>query len=74
MTIIIKSERLNLRTWRKEDANVYLQINQDLKVIEFLGGSMIIEQVHDFINKTNEHQIKYNYCLWGVYQEVCVSL
>ena len=29
MTIIIETERLILRTWKKEDAEAYFQINQD---------------------------------------------
>jgi RimJ/RimL family protein N-acetyltransferase len=40
MTIIIETERLILRAWRKEDAEAYFQINQDPKVIELLRGSL----------------------------------
>ncbi len=36
MTTIIKTERLMLRTWKKEDVAAYFQINQDPKVFEFL--------------------------------------
>ena len=49
MTTIIETERLILRTWRKEDADPYFQINQDPKVIEFLPRSLTMEQVNDFI-------------------------
>jgi RimJ/RimL family protein N-acetyltransferase len=31
MTTIIETERLILRTWRKEDADAYFQSNQDPK-------------------------------------------
>ncbi len=40
MTTIIETERLVLRTWQKQDADAYFQINQDPKVIEFLRGSL----------------------------------
>lgn len=40
MTTIIETERHILRTWKKEDAAPYFQINQDLKVIEFLRGPL----------------------------------
>lgn len=45
MTTIIETERLILRTWKKEDAEAYFQINQDPKVIEFLRGPLTMEQV-----------------------------
>jgi RimJ/RimL family protein N-acetyltransferase len=62
---VIETERLILRTWQAEDADSYFQINQDPKVIEFLAGSMSIEQVYDFITKTNEHQEDHGYSLWA---------
>jgi RimJ/RimL family protein N-acetyltransferase len=55
MTTIIETERLILRTWRKEDAEAYFQINQDPKVIEFLRGPLTMEQVNDFIPVVNSH-------------------
>jgi len=36
MTTIIETARLILRTWKKEDASAYFQINQDPKVIELM--------------------------------------
>lgn len=44
MTTIIETERLILRTWKKEDAEPYFQINQDPKVIEFLRGPLAMQQ------------------------------
>lgn len=66
MTTIIETERLILRTWRKEDTDPYFQINQDLKVIEFLLGPLTMEQVNDFIPAINNHQDKRGYTLWAV--------
>lgn len=65
MTIIIETERLILRTWKKEDAEAYFQINQDPKVIEFLRGSLTMEQVNDFIPAVNSHGDKHGYTLWA---------
>jgi RimJ/RimL family protein N-acetyltransferase len=50
---VIETERLILRTWQAEDADRYFQINQDPKVIEFLPGSMSMEQVQDFWVKSS---------------------
>lgn len=65
MTTIIETERLILRTWRKEDADPYFQINQDPKVIEFLPKALTMEQVNDFIPAVNSHQDKHGYTLWA---------
>lgn len=65
MTAIIKTDRLILRTWEKEDAEAYFKINQDPKVIEFLRGPLTIEQVNTFISKANGHGDKHGYTLWA---------
>ena len=65
MTIIIETKRLILRTWRKEDAKAYYQINQDPKVIEFLRGPLTMEQVNDFIPAVNRHHEELGYTLWA---------
>jgi hypothetical protein len=65
MTTIIETERLILRTWIKEDAEAYFQINQDPKVIEFLRGPLTMEQVNDFIPAVNSHGDKHGYTLWA---------
>ena len=66
MTTIIETERLISRTWRKDDADPYFQINQDPKVIEFLRGPLTMEQVNDFIHAVNNHGDKHGYTLWAV--------
>ena len=65
MTTIIQTERLILRTWKKKDAYDYFQINQDQKVIEFLRGTLTMEQVNDFISAVNNHQDRHGYTLWA---------
>jgi RimJ/RimL family protein N-acetyltransferase len=65
MTTIIETERLLLRIWKKEDAMVYFQINQDPKMIEFLREPLTMEQVNNFILTTNSHNDKHGYTLWA---------
>ena len=65
MITIIDTERLILRTWNKEDARSYFQINQDPKVIEFLRGPLTMKQVNDFIPVMNSHGDTDSYTLWA---------
>jgi len=74
MTIIVETERLILRTWKKEDAQGYFQINQDPKVIEFLRGPLTIEQVNDFIPAVNSYGDKHGYTLWAACLKETVEL
>ena len=37
---IIETERLILRTWESEDAEALFNINQDTKLVEWLGNSI----------------------------------
>ncbi|GAB3385560.1 GNAT family N-acetyltransferase [Massilia agri] len=46
---VIRTPRLVLRGWRREDAPVFYAINQDARVHEFLPGPMSMEQVEAFI-------------------------
>ncbi len=54
-----------LRTWKKEDAEAYFQVNQEPRVIEFLRGPLTMEQVNDFIPAVNSHGDKHGYTLWA---------
>lgn len=65
MPLTLQTDRLILRTWKKEDAPEFFKINQDPKVIEFLNSSLTIEQVNDFITSRNDHNDKYGYTLWA---------
>lgn len=62
---IIETERLVLRTWRDNDADEYYRINEDPKVIEFLCGSLTMQQVRDFIAFMNQQFDKIGYTLWA---------
>ncbi len=63
---IIESNRLILRTWKKEDANPYFKFNQDSKVLEHLPRSMTLEEATALVDKTNSKQSEYGFCLWAV--------
>ena len=65
MTTIIETERLILRTWEKEDAKAYFQINQDPKVTEFLLGPLAMEQITGFIEAMNSHSASHGYTIWA---------
>jgi RimJ/RimL family protein N-acetyltransferase len=62
---ILETERLILRTWKKEDTEVYFEINNDPKVIKFLKGPLNIEEVKEFIIYANTLQEKHRYSLWA---------
>ena len=65
MTIMIETERLYLRTWQPLDIESYWEINQDPRVIEFLLGSLTIDEVKQFIIDKNQQQAKRGYTLWA---------
>lgn len=46
---VIRTPRLVLRGWRREDAPAFYAINQDPRVHEFLPGPMRMDQVEAFI-------------------------
>ena len=63
---ILETERFILRTWKQEDAVDYFNINQDPKVIEFLRGTLTMDQVNDFVPAANSHSDKYGYTVWTI--------
>lgn len=66
MNIIIETERLFLRTWEDKDAHSFFEINQDPQVIEFLRGSLAMEEINQFIHSAKIHQAQLGYGLWAV--------
>ncbi len=63
--MIIETERLILRRWQESDATAYFAINNDVKVTEFLRGSLSKKEVTDFIGGANIHQDQHGYTLWA---------
>ncbi|MFI5140526.1 MAG: GNAT family N-acetyltransferase [Sphingobacteriales bacterium] len=62
---IIETPRLILRTWKQEDAQSYLAMNNDPKVVEFLRGTMNLSEVNVFINAMNIQSDQKGYTLWA---------
>lgn len=62
---VIETDRLILRTWKNEDANEFYRINQDPKVIEFLKGSLTMQEVTDFISLMNKQFKEIGYTVWA---------
>lgn len=71
---IIETERLILRTWKEEDVEPYYQINQDLKVLEYLPGPMTMEQAQHFIHDMNKQWEKRHYTLWAAEEKASGDL
>ena len=61
----IETERLVLRRWNQNDAEVFAAINQDEKVIEFLRGAMSLKDCQEFIAETNRRIEKFGFGLWA---------
>ncbi|MBS0235714.1 MAG: GNAT family N-acetyltransferase [Proteobacteria bacterium] len=66
MPTIIETDRLLLRTWKKEDADSYWRINQDTKVLEFLMGPLTMEQVREFMTQCNAGIAEHKFGLFAV--------
>ena len=61
----VETDRLILRTWRQEDAEVFAKINQNEKVIKYLAGPMSVKDCENFIIKANAHFEKNGFGLWA---------
>jgi RimJ/RimL family protein N-acetyltransferase len=71
---VIETERLILRTWQDSDAEEYLRINQDPKVIEYLGINMTMENVHFFMQTMNKQFAESGLTFWAVEEKASGKL
>lgn len=71
---VIETDRLILRTWKNEDADEYYRINQDAKVIEFLKGSLTMQEVTDFISFMNKQFKEIGYTVWAAEEKLSGKL
>lgn len=63
---LIETERLLLRTWKEEDLEPYYEMNQDPRVIEFLYGSIAMEEAKEFIADQNRSFLQHGYAFFAV--------
>lgn len=63
---VLETERLILRTWKEEDVQDYYEINLDPKVIEFLLGSLTVDECRVFVEKMNKQFDEKGYTLFAV--------
>ncbi len=63
--VIIETQRLILRTWQSKDLMKYFRINQDPKVLEFLGDPPSLEKIKTFIGSANKQFDAIGYSLWA---------
>jgi len=70
---IIETERLILRSWREEDTEIFAKMNQDPRVIEFLRGSMSLDEAKAFIIGANQYIATHGFGLWAatLKKELC---
>ena len=67
---VIETERLRLRIWKEADVEPYYQMHQDPRVIEFLPGSLSIEEVKQFITDQNSCFLQHQYAFWAVEEKI----
>jgi len=62
---IFETDRLILRTWLEEDAEVFARINQDPRVIEFLPGPLTLAESQAFIHANNQSFERLKRCFFA---------
>lgn len=62
---ILETDRLILRTWRDEDLQQMLAINQDPKVMEYFPELQDLESTKKLIVRINSHFEKYGYTVYA---------
>lgn len=61
----MKTERLLLREWRKEDFEPFAKMNADPKVMEYFPGLKTRKESDDSIHLVIEHFRKYGWGVWA---------
>ncbi len=62
----LQTERLTLRAWTDADIRPFVRINQDPRVIEFLGGPLHRQGAIDFMKTVSSHFGRHGFGLWAV--------
>jgi RimJ/RimL family protein N-acetyltransferase len=66
MSVIIETERLILRNWKKEDTLPFIEICADRKVMEFLSEPLTPDEVKVTISRIRDHFKKHGFGLYAV--------
>ena len=61
----IKTSRLNLRLWKKDDFELFAKLNQDPRVTEFFAKMPTPEESYAFAKSKQDHLVKYGWGLWA---------
>lgn len=63
---IYETERLILRSWRKEDIEPFARMNADPDVMRFFESKLTLEQTQKSLEKIENCQKKYGYTFWAL--------
>jgi 3-dehydroquinate dehydratase/shikimate dehydrogenase len=64
--MIIKSERLILRPWRKEDLEPFTQLNADPRVMQYFPSTLNPEESHQLFKRINAKIDERGWGFWAV--------
>jgi RimJ/RimL family protein N-acetyltransferase len=58
--------RLVLREWRDRDARQLQRLCSDLRVMEFLGPPLTMDEIEAVIARQRTHQNEHGFCFWAI--------
>src|ERR1700761_2965991 len=64
--VIIKTDRLILRPWRKEDLESFAHLNADAKVMEYFPSTLNPKESDDLANRISSKLEEQGWGLWAV--------
>ncbi len=68
MSVIIETERLTLRHWKKEDTLPFIEMCADRKVMEFLSEPLSPEETRVTVKRIRDHFNKHSFGLYAIEQ------
>ena len=69
MSVIIETERLTLRHWKKEDTPSFIEMCADRRVMEFLSEPLSPEETRVTVKRIMDHFKKHGFGLYAVEQK-----
>ena len=61
---MIRTERLNLRGWRDEDATPFLALGQDPRVMEYFPALLLPNEARETVARQQALQKRFGHCFW----------